>query len=78
MSIRNRIHKLEQANGPGLVVYIVDPFHGGEDEEPVICLAMIGEGEFERQPDEAQEAFMARVNPAGKLSVYLESDAHKL
>lgn len=78
MSIRNRIHKLEQANGPGLVIYIVDPFWWAEDEEPVIRSAMIGDNEFERKPDEAQETFMARVNPAGKLSVYLESDAHEL
>lgn len=78
MSIRNRIEKLEQTKGPGLVIYVTDPFTGEDDEEPVIREALVNLKTYERQSNEGQDEFMKRVNPAGQRCVHVESDAGEL
>lgn len=77
MSLEKRISKLEQPNGPGLVIYITGPF-SEDGGEPLIHKALVDGRQLERHPDETQDAFMARVNPTGQRSACLESDTHNL
>ncbi|MEX0319026.1 MAG: hypothetical protein AB3N21_13795 [Ruegeria sp.] len=76
MSIKQRIQKLEDAHGEGLVIYITDPFRA--DEDPVIRQAVVGGRILERKPSEEQGAFTRRANAGNAPFVYIESDAWQL